>query len=207
MGDGGAPEEASRRMELLLKEYQEGARRLPQMGFNGDELDLEPPRVEEAEYLDGDEEKIEAIIKNKIISRAGGLCKIGVNVADCRVLLEAEKRMNAIEKATKKKKEQKKKDDAQSDESLAIYHYNKWVVEGKIYEEGKPKLMKEPSILIVKVLLPRYDPEKKLADFKSMKNCVKWLGDFEGGKAWEAKMDALNTDYGAAVTHSSDRLF
>ena len=51
------------------------------MGFNGDVLDLEPPIVEEAEYLDGDEEKIEAIIKNKIISRAGGLCKIGVNVA------------------------------------------------------------------------------------------------------------------------------
>ena len=55
MGDGGAPEEASRRMELLLKDYQEGARRLTQMGFNGDVLDLEPPRVEEAEYLDGDE--------------------------------------------------------------------------------------------------------------------------------------------------------
>ena len=87
------------------------------------------------------------------------------------------------------------------------HYYNKWVVEGKIYKQGKPNLMKEPSILIVEVLLPRYDPEKKLADFKSMKNCVKWLGDFEGGKAWEAKMDALNTDYGAAMTHSSDRLF
>ena len=39
--------------------------------------------------------------------------------------------------------------------------------------------MKEPSILIVKVLLPRYDQEKKMADYKTMKNCVKWRGDFE----------------------------
>ena len=28
----------------------------------------------------------------------------------------------------------------------------------------------------------------------------------EGGEEWEAKMDALNTDYGAAVIHSSNRL-
>ena len=47
---------------------------------------------------------------------------------------------------------------------MAIYHYNKWVMEGKIDEDGKPKLMKEPSILIVGVLLLRYDPEKKMAD-------------------------------------------
>ena len=32
-------------------------------------------------------------------------------------------------------------------------------------------------------------------------------GDFEGGEAWEARMDALNTDYGAALTRSSDRSF
>ena len=32
-------------------------------------------------------------------------------------------------------------------------------------------------------------------------------GDFEGGEAWEARMDALNTDYGAALTRSSDGSF
>ena len=39
------PEEVTKRIELLLKNYQERERRLTKLGFNGDVLDLTPPKA------------------------------------------------------------------------------------------------------------------------------------------------------------------
>ena len=42
LGEGGAPEEATVRLQLLVDDYNERARMLNANGFNGDILDLEP---------------------------------------------------------------------------------------------------------------------------------------------------------------------
>ena len=47
LGEGGAPKEATVRIEFLLKDYEEGGRLLTQPGFNRYVLDLEPARAEE----------------------------------------------------------------------------------------------------------------------------------------------------------------
>ena len=56
MGAGGAPKEATIRLELLVKDYEKCARMLNAKGFNGGVLDLEPPRVEKIASIPDDEE-------------------------------------------------------------------------------------------------------------------------------------------------------
>ena len=53
---------------------------------------------------------------------------------------------------------------------------------------GNPKLDKEASVAIVKVLLPRIDPGEKGKDYKTMVACEKWLGDLSGGTTWVDEM-------------------
>ena len=53
---------------------------------------------------------------------------------------------------------------------------------------GNPKLGKEASVSIVKVLLPGGDPREKVKDYKTMVSCEKWLGDLAGGTTWVDKM-------------------
>ena len=72
LGEGGAPEEATERLNLLMKDYKEGAERLTRMGFNGEVLDLEPSRVQEKVIPEGEEAQIKALIKNKSTNSAGG---------------------------------------------------------------------------------------------------------------------------------------
>ena len=47
MREGGAPEEAIKGLELLLKDNQDGAKRLDAMGLNESVSDLDPTMVEE----------------------------------------------------------------------------------------------------------------------------------------------------------------
>ena len=63
VGAGGAPEEGSERIELLVNNHQEGARRLTEFGYNGDVLNLEPQKVMERVIPKGDKAKLKAIIK------------------------------------------------------------------------------------------------------------------------------------------------
>ena len=62
-GDGGAPEEAGKRLALLEQEYREGAMELSAMGYNGvDAFALELP-VAEPKFDRSDEEKIKEYMK------------------------------------------------------------------------------------------------------------------------------------------------
>ena len=78
---------------FIIEGLQEGAKRLTEIGSNGEVLNLELPRVQPREIPEGDEVKIQAIIKNKAINRAGGLCKVGFHVVNAHVLLEANRRI------------------------------------------------------------------------------------------------------------------
>ena len=47
------------------------------------------------------------------------------------------------------------------------------------------------SLAIVEVLLPKIAPTEKLKDYKTMANCVKWLGELAGGTTWVDEMKQL----------------
>mmetsp|Transcript_30072 Transcript_30072/g.63809 ORF Transcript_30072/g.63809 Transcript_30072/m.63809 type:complete len:133 (+) Transcript_30072:654-1052(+) len=103
-GTGGAPEEGSKRPELLLNDYQEGAKRLTELGYNDCVLNLKSSIAKERVVPDGDEAKIETIIKNKALSKSGALFKIGEEVANSVNILKAGGRvreMNAMAKLQK----------------------------------------------------------------------------------------------------------
>ena len=132
MGAGGAPKEATIRLELLVKDYEECARMLNARGFNGGVLNLEPPRVEKTASIPDDKEtRIQLILKNKVMNKAGSLFKVGVHVANSRVLLEATRRY--MEGYTEAKVTNLLKDKSEkNNEVLKVRELHcKWVTDGK----------------------------------------------------------------------------
>ena len=197
MGAGGAPKEATIRLELLVKDYEECARMLNARGFNGGVLDLEPPRVEKTASIPDDEEaQIQLILKNKVMNKAGSLFKVGVHVANSRVLIEAARRHR--EGCTKAKAAKVLKDKCEkNNEALkAIELYRKWVADGKkIDGKGYPELTKPNSKAILNVLLTRIDKDGKRSSYSSMTECRKWLGELKGEKTWVNEMEQVEKEY------------
>ena len=58
LGEGGAPAEARKRMELLVKDYEKSASELERLGFNGGVMDLEAQHVKNLEIPEDKEELI-----------------------------------------------------------------------------------------------------------------------------------------------------
>ena len=67
-GEGGAPEEASNHMDILVSEYEEAGRTLTRLGFNGGLLDIKAKVVEKIIPPVNDEAAVQAIIDNKAIN-------------------------------------------------------------------------------------------------------------------------------------------
>ncbi len=78
-------------MEKLVKDYAERRQKLTELGFNGEVLDLKPKMAtEKSSVLTKDEEElIKEIMEKKIISKAGGLYKVGIIIANCRAATQA----------------------------------------------------------------------------------------------------------------------
>jgi len=190
-GEGGAPEEASERMELLLKEYKEGGKKLTDMGFNGDVLDLEPVRVEEAEPLAGQEERVQAIINGNTMSKAGRLNKIGIKIANCDDMLEAKRRMDEAAKKKKENGERDKRYKNEQDDYKATKLFELWKKNGRPMQGNKPKLGSETAKAILKVLLPLIAPEERMSQHKNMGPQIDRLLAIQGGTTWEDEMDAF----------------
>ena len=97
--------------------------------------------------------------------------------------MEAAKGVDASDKLKVIEKALKKKDDAAKESHDALLHLGIWVGAGMKVDTrtGYPKLSKEPSVEIVKVLLPWVDPGAKAKDYKTMGACVKWLGELADG--------------------------
>ena len=72
-GEGGAPEEASNHMDILVSEYEEAGRTLTWLGFNGGLLYIKAKVVEKIIPLVNDKAAVQAIIEKKAINRAGGI--------------------------------------------------------------------------------------------------------------------------------------
>ena len=92
LGEGGAPPEAGERLKLLVDDYTRQALELTSLGFNGDLLDLEPPSVVNTSIPDGEEAQIQYLLANGKVTKAGGLFKAGVHLANGRVVNEVHRR-------------------------------------------------------------------------------------------------------------------
>ena len=199
-GDGGAPEEAGKRLALLEQEYREGAMELSAMGYNGvDAFALELP-VAEPKFDGSDEEKIQEYMKQGHM-KAGNMMKIGEVIVNSGIAAEAWRRRNAQIQEEEEDKEREKTMAGLGEQEVALYYYDEWVKGGKVMDKNeKPKLGKEGAKAIVKVLMPRVAPDEKVPT--AMYKCVDWLEGlgFDCGKdVWEWEMDKMRDDYSRGV--------
>ncbi len=133
---------------------------------------------------EGKEAKIQHIIDNRLINKAGGLYKNGLIIANAQVVLEAAKRIAVLDAKAKENTELKKKNDVVKRDGKAQKAHREWVHEGRLVDgDGNPKLNRKSAHVIVRFLLSRVDikGELKMKDFNSMKACVKWLGEVKRG--------------------------
>ena len=150
-------------MEMLVSEYEEAGAMLYRLGFNCGIFDIKHRVAEKIVASETDKAAVQAIIDNKAINRPGGLFKLGILVANCGVAMEAAKRIEATGKLEKIEKVQKNKDNAAKDSDDSVLHLGIWVGAGMKVDTntGHPKLGKEATVAIVKVLLPGIDPGAK----------------------------------------------
>jgi len=131
LGKGGAPEEGTERLGMLINNYKVGAKRLEEMGFNKNILSLWPPVVSRSKIPEAEEAQIQALVDGKAINKTGALFKLGLQVANGRVMLEANKRMLKLEQEAKTNKERKKQKDSDEKDQKAIKSFKYWITKGK----------------------------------------------------------------------------
>ncbi len=165
------------------------------MGFNSQVLDVEPQQPEEYAIPDGEEEQIKALVDGKVTNSAGGMFKIGMLVVNSRVMLKSNEKLDEIKKEADEKRQQKTKEKVEKTEQAAIVAFCQWIDRGRrVDANGYPALSKDGSVAIVKVLLPRIAPDEKVADYSTMKACIKWLGTLARGTTWEDEMKAVEEE-------------
>ena len=199
LGKGGAPAKVTERLNMLVEDYEALGSKLSTLGFNGHVLDLKPRMVEGVELPKDEEAQIQHIIKNKIISKAGGLFKIGIHVANCRVVLEASRRMKAMEMEKEKQKAIDLEDAEARADGAAMKHFMKWKEDGKPEERdspGRPKLQKAGAVAIVKVLVRRISPEENVSKYTGMKLSIDRLMAIAGGTTWVDEMQQVLVEKG-----------
>ncbi len=193
LGDGGAPPEAAIRMTALHKEYRKTVRVLSGMGFNGGMLDVKLLKVKAAAAFEDKEAKIQYLVENCLIDKAGGLYKTGTIVANCHAVNKGIRRVAELEKKAKEAKLMKKADQLVDLLNKAKRAHAEWVRKGRLVNENRsPNLDRPSSYSVVKFLLPRIDikGELKLKDFGTMKKCNTWLGEIGRGVTCDEHMEA-----------------
>jgi hypothetical protein len=190
LSEGDAPSALARRLAALDKEYKISAKTLTTMGFNGELLDCKLPKVKKQPVFCNEEAQIQHIIDNKLLNKARGLYKTGLIIVNCRVVVEAGKRMAELERKAKEKVEQKKNLELNKWSCEARKAHRDWVLAGSTVVIGHPRLNKKDSLALVTFLLPKVDilGELKLKDFNSMKKCNVWLGEIGCGMTWDEHM-------------------
>jgi len=75
------------------------------MGYNGTMLDCElPKKIKKKPVFCDEEVRIQHIVDNKLPNKAGGLCKTGLIVANCRVVVVVGKKMAELEKRQRQRR-------------------------------------------------------------------------------------------------------
>ena len=160
---------------MLVLEYEEEGVILSRLGFNGGMFDIKPQVAENIAALETDKADVQAIIDNKLINRPGGMFNIGILVANCGVSMEAANIIEATGKLENIEKVQNQKENAAKDPDDAVFHLGIWVGASMKDDTNtvNPKLGKQASVAILKVLLPGIDPGAKGMDYKTMVACEK----------------------------------
>jgi len=84
MGEGGSPDDATNCLDHLNADYRKSVEALTEMGFNGVIFDIEPPVVSKDIIPEGNDAKIQHIIDNRLINKAGGLYKLASSLQMCK---------------------------------------------------------------------------------------------------------------------------
>jgi hypothetical protein len=161
------------------------------LGYNWAMLDLEIPMVADDSITGDDKAKINALLANNSVNRAGGLFKAGQIMANGSVVNEVIKRRAAIIEEGKANTTKKKEDKRGWIENEARKYYMTWLQGGmKVDGEGNPKLLKNAAYTIIKFLLPKVDilGTVRLGEFKTVKVCTKWIGEICCGMTWDQHM-------------------
>ena len=83
-----------------------------------------------------------------------------------------------------------------SEIELSLNHWQNWKMKAHpLDKNNKLNLLKIEVVSIVKVLLPRIDPTKKLADYVNKEPCVDWLMSLDGETTWETELEAVRKQF------------
>ncbi len=198
LGEGGAPAELTSKMEKLVDDYADIGWQLTQLGYNGEVLDLEPPVATNSALLADEDAEVDYIVKKRLINKAGGLFKAGLQIANSRAVIRAAKRIAEEDKLKALEAEQKKKVRRETLQSAAKMAFGRWKADGrKTNDDGSPELKRMDAFANIRVLVPRLDVKKevKMGDFKTVKDCVTWLGGIRNGTTWDEEMEALEMEW------------
>ena len=81
---------------------------------------------------------------------------------------------------------------------LALYYWARWSGKGKpLTKQNMPHLNKIEVVAIVRVLLPRVAPDKKVGDYINKGPCMNWMMSLAGGTTWETEMEAVDKEHNA----------
>jgi hypothetical protein len=192
LGEGGAPEAEQKRMRDLYSDYCATREELAGMEFNVDLLDLEPPQVTDLPIPENEEAAIQALLENGGVNKAGSLFRVGVCVANSRVVLETLRRTKELAEKVRNEKEEARKVADDGKLKSALEAFGKWCGDGnKVDGDNHPIMSRTCALAIVKVLMPKVAPLLKLSNFTTLKSCTKWLGELAGGTTWADEMKAM----------------
>ena len=88
LSKGVALEAMQNTIQNLWDDYREKRDKLEEMGFNADMLNLEPKEVVQNVLPKNEEATVQALLTNGGVNKAGLLFKVGVVVANSRVVFE-----------------------------------------------------------------------------------------------------------------------
>ena len=147
-----------------------------------------------------DEEKIQEYMKQGHM-KAGKMMKIGEVVVNSGVAVEAWRRRTA------QMEEEKERDQTMAgldEQEVALCYYDDWLRGEKVLDKNKkPKLGNKGAKAMVKALMPRVAPDKKVKEYTTaMYKCVDWLEGLGKG-VWELEMEKMREDYsrGTVAAH------
>ena len=145
-------------MKELHKEYKKMARVLAGMGFNGGTMDVKLPKVKKMMVFKDNKAKIQHLMENCCMNKAGGLFKTGLIVTNCDVVNQCNRRVTGLDKKKMEAAATKKVDQLVNLLDKAKMVYEECVRMGrKVDANGCPDLDRPLCYAVVKFLLPKID--------------------------------------------------
>ena len=216
LGEGGAPPDASNRLELLEADYMKFARELDELGFNGDILDLKLPVYKPpAPAALNNEELAKQLVEKKALSKAGRSFKLGCHVITAGPVVLAAKMQKKLEEERIKAKEAKaaaKDDSAEGDAMAAFQAWTSknmpYKMSGKDY--GQPDIGRPQMRCILAYLLKKGNCEENISKHDKSRATI-WerlqkFGANNGEQTWVGQMQTYHRLFWSSTSTSTEQL-